>query len=67
MAVIENLGKFAHLILVQYTNKIVHIYDIFMRELFRLHGLPKIIVSKRDVKFTFSFWNSLFNRLGTQV
>ena len=34
--------------------------QIFFKEIFRLHGLPKVIVSDRDPKFTSLFWRSLF-------
>ena len=38
-----------------------------MKEIFRLHGLPKAIVSNRDPKFTFNFWNGLFADFGTKL
>ena len=41
------------------------IAKIFMKETFKLHGLPKAIVSDRDVKFTSNFWKGLFAALGT--
>jgi hypothetical protein len=37
----------------------------FRREVFRLHGLPKSIVSDRDRKFTGKFWSELLRLLGT--
>ena len=36
-----------------------------MKEIFRLHGVPKVIVSDRDTKFTSNFWKPLFKGLGT--
>ena len=30
-----------------------------MKEIFKLHGMPREIVSDRDTKFTSSFWKSL--------
>jgi hypothetical protein len=38
-----------------------------MRENFRLHGIPKIIISKRYAKLTSTFWKALFEGLGTQL
>ena len=34
--------------------------QIFFKEIFRLHGLPKVIVNDRDLGFTSLFWKSLF-------
>ena len=67
MVVVDKLSKFSHFILVQYTYKIVQIANIFMKYIFKLHGLRKVVISYRDLKFTFSFWKDLFNGLGTQV
>ena len=47
--------------------KFVNIVDIFMKEVFRLHGVPKAIISDRDVKFTKNFWKAFFKGLGTQL
>ena len=38
-----------------------------MKEIFKSHGLPKEIVSDRDVKFTSKFWKGLFVDLGTNL
>jgi hypothetical protein len=38
-----------------------------MKEIFRLHGIPKIVISDRDTKFTGNFWKSLFKGLDTQL
>ena len=41
--------------------------DIFMKEIFHLHGIPKVIISDRDPKFTGNFWKSLFKGLDTKL
>eukprot|EP00253_Pinus_taeda_P022460 PITA_22460 len=41
--------------------------DSIMLNVFKLHGLPKTIISDRDVKFTSAFWRTLFAELGTQL
>ena len=67
MVVVDRLIKAAHFIPVQFTYKTVQIADIFMREIFILHGIPKTVLSDRDVKFTLVFWKALFTGFGTQI
>jgi transposase InsO family protein len=38
-----------------------------MREISRLHRIPKAIVSDRDTKFTSNFWRGLFKGFGTNM
>jgi len=38
-----------------------------MKEIFKLHGIPKAIVSNRDSKFTSNFWKGLFKEFGTKL
>src|SRR5271170_5440136 len=40
---------------------------IFFNNVFRYHGLPKIIISDRDTKFTSYFWKTLFVQLEIKV
>ncbi|MCO5558310.1 hypothetical protein L7F22_011890 [Adiantum nelumboides] len=40
---------------------------VFIKEIFRFHGLPKRIVFDRDAKLTSKFWTSLFQAIGTQL
>jgi hypothetical protein len=56
MVVINKLSKFAHFIPIKYTFKAINIVEIFMKEIFRLHGIPKMVILDRDAKFTFAFW-----------
>ena len=67
MVVVDRLTKVAHFIPVKSTYEAGDIAKIFMKEIFKLHGLPKEIVSDRDVKFTSNFWKGLFADLGTKL
>ena len=63
--VIDKLSKASHFIPVKSTYKAVNIADIFLKEILRLHGIPKVIISDRDVKFIGKFWRYLFFGLET--
>ena len=67
MVVVEKLTKAAHFIPVKSTYETGDIANIFMKDIFKLHGLSKAIVSNRDVKFTSNFWTGLFADLGTKL
>ena len=67
MFLVHKLTKATHFILVKSTHKTDDIAKIFMKEIFKLHGLPKEIVSDRDPKFTSNFWKGLFVDLGTKL
>ena len=51
MVVVDKLSKAAHFIPVKTTYKAANIADIFLKQIFRLHGIPKFIISDRDPKF----------------
>jgi hypothetical protein len=55
MVVVDKLTKASHFIPVKLTHKAVNIVDVYMKEISRLHGIPKTIVSDKDPKFTSKF------------
>jgi transposase InsO family protein len=67
MVVIDKVSKIAHFIPINSTFKAINIAEIFMKEIFRLHGIPKMVISDRDVKFTSSFWKELFAGLNINL
>jgi len=42
MVVVDKLSKTAHFILVKSSYKTVEIAEIFMREIFQVHGIPQV-------------------------
>ena len=41
--------------------------ELYVNEIFRLHGIPLSIVSDRDPQFTSRFWKELQSALGTRL
>jgi hypothetical protein len=67
MVVIDKLSNSAHFIPVKSIFKAINIAEIFIKEIFRLHGIPKMVISDRDVKFASAFWKELFVGLNTNL
>jgi hypothetical protein len=57
----------AHFISCHKTDDATNIADLFFREIVRLNGVPKSIVSDRDVKLFSYFLKVLWGKLGTKL
>jgi hypothetical protein len=55
MVVVDKLTKAAHFVPVKKTHTTTNIGEIYMRDISRLHLIPKEIVSDKDTKFTSNF------------
>lgn len=65
MVIVDKLTKEVHYILEKSTHKVSDIAKIFMKDIFKLHGLPKATISNSDAKFTSKFWKGMFQELVT--
>jgi hypothetical protein len=65
--VVDRLTKFTHFYAIPTEYSVVQVAELFFREVFRLHGLPKNIVSDRDSRFIGTFWRELFRLVGTEL
>jgi hypothetical protein len=57
----------AHFSPMKTTNSAEELVPLYMKEVLRLHGVSKSIVSDRDSKSVSKFWRSLHNALGTKL
>jgi hypothetical protein len=55
LVAIDKLTKYAHFIGVRKTDSTKTIAEIFYKNIYKLHGFPKVIVSDRDAKFKGNF------------
>ena len=65
--VVDRLTKFAHFFAISSTYSAAQTTELFFREVFKLHGLPRSIVSDRDSRFLSHFWQELFRLCGTEL
>ncbi|KAJ9516510.1 hypothetical protein QJQ45_011138 [Haematococcus lacustris] len=64
---VDKLTKMIHAVPTTTTVTAPILARIFFDHVFRLHGLPKVIVSDRDPRFTAAFWKELFHLTGTHL
>lgn len=64
---VDRFSKMVHLVAVAETISAAGSAKVFVESVFRLHGLPRDIVSDRDPRFTAAFWQAVFRLLGTRL
>lgn len=67
MVVVNRLTKMAHFIPTTKTVTGPGCADLFLREIVRLHGIPRVVVSDRDPRFMDSFWKTLHRTMGVKL
>lgn len=65
--VVDRLTKFVHFMPLSHPFTAAKVVLVFMKGVFKLHGLPRTIVSDRDATFTTAFWRELFRLQWTKL
>ncbi|GJS10402.1 putative reverse transcriptase domain-containing protein [Tanacetum coccineum] len=65
--IVDRLTKSAHFLPMKGTDSMEKLTRQYLKEVVSRHGVPVLIISDRDSKFTSHFWQSLNKALGTQL
>jgi hypothetical protein len=65
--VVDLLTRMAHFLPCTETVTVEETAILFLQGVYRLHGLPCVLVSDRDPKVVSGFWQTLWRRLGTRL
>jgi transposase InsO family protein len=67
LVVVDKLTKYAHFVPLKHPYTASKVADLFVDNIYRLHGMPLNLVSDRDPVFTSLFWQSVFKATGTNL
>jgi hypothetical protein len=65
--IIDRFTKTAYFIVVHTTYSVLKYAELYMDQIVRLHGIPKIIISDRGTQFVARFWEQLHECLGIKL
>ncbi|GJP70425.1 hypothetical protein CLOP_g1368, partial [Closterium sp. NIES-67] len=64
---VDRLTKMVHFVATTTDVSAEDTAKLFVAHVFRLHGLPRVLVSDRDPRFTSRFWHEVTRTLGTKL
>jgi hypothetical protein len=67
LVVVDKFSKYAHLVALSHPFTALQVAVIYLNNIFKLHGLPTVMISDRDKIFTSNVWQELFKLLDTDL
>ncbi|WVZ67898.1 hypothetical protein U9M48_016915, partial [Paspalum notatum var. saurae] len=67
MVIVDSFTKYAHFLPLRHPFTATSVAQLFLDNIYKLHGLPVSIISDRDRVFTSKFWRELFRLVDVQL
>jgi transposase InsO family protein len=67
MVVVDKFTKYVHFIALKHPYTAASVAQLFLDQIYRLHGMPTALVSNRDKIFTSRLWQELFRLAQVQL
>lgn len=67
LVVVDRLSKYAHFMSLAHPYTALDVAQVFLDNIFKLHGLPSTITSDRDPIFLSTVWSELFKLQGVAL
>jgi hypothetical protein len=65
--IVDKLSRQAHFLSLPPNFDAVDLAHLYLHEVYHNHGLPRVLISDRDVRFTSLFWTALMKRFGAKL
>uniref|UniRef100_A0A0A9BXC1 Uncharacterized protein n=1 Tax=Arundo donax TaxID=35708 RepID=A0A0A9BXC1_ARUDO len=67
LVVIDKFSKYAHFLPLAHSFLALQVAQVYFNNVYKLHGLPEVIISDRDCIFTSRLWQELFKLSDTRL
>ncbi|KAJ3698695.1 hypothetical protein LUZ61_002400 [Rhynchospora tenuis] len=67
LVIIDRLTKYGHFLALTHPYNASVVAQLFLDNVYKLHGLPQNLVSDRDPIFTSHFWKELMDKIGIKL